>query len=360
MRLLDAYILRYFLLAYGVCFASLLSLYIVIDLFAKMDEFAVNADSWGALLSNISTYYLFRLPWFFHRLSGIFCLLSAIFALAWMEHQNELVPCLAAGIPGRRLIYPVLAATLIVTGLGVINREWLIPMCSTHLQRSADDPHGAKQVMVQGGYDSNLVHFEGLAADIEQQVIRGGRLTFPSHLAGRLIHLYCAEMRYCPEANGWRLHGTVPEIIDCPQAALRSLTPGVYFLQSSMTFDRLTRSGGWFQYESTPELLRMLHQDGTHQRRIEVIALLHRRLTGPLLDVLLVLLGLGIVQAGQAGRNIFIKFGLCFITYGVFMGLQFLCSGMAGSGFLDPLLAAWVPVFIFGSAVFATLDHLRG
>jgi lipopolysaccharide export system permease protein len=359
MRLLDSYVLRYFLLAYVVCFVSLLALYIIIDLFAKMDEFAVNADEYGSLLANISTYYAFRLPWYFERLSGIFCLLSAIFALAWLEHQNEIVPWQAAGVPARRLLYPVLLATLAVTGLSIANREWLVPLCSSFLQRGADDPHGLKQVLVQGGYDSNMIHFEGTAAEPVHGLIRGGRLTFPSSLTGGLLCLQCSEMQFCPEAGGWRLQRTSPNNLECPHPALRRIQSGVYFLESDMSFDRLTRSGGWFQYEPTTELLRMLEDHGTRQRRIEVIALLHRRLTTPALDIILVLLGIGLVQNGQAGRNLFVKLGLCLVMYGAFQGTQFLCSGLAGSGFLDPILAAWTPVFLFGPTAVALLDCLR-
>jgi hypothetical protein len=233
-------------------------------------------------------------------------------------------------------------------------------LCSIQLQRSADDPHGAKLVMVQGGYDANLIHFEGLAAEPELLIIREGRITLPTKVSGGLVHVHCAEMRYFPEHGGWRLNGVVPEKLECSHPALHCYQPGSYFLTSTMTFERLTRNGAWFQYEATTDLLQMLQEDGTRQRRGELIALLHRRLTAPVLDLLLVLLGLGVIQIGQAGRNIFIKFGLCFVMYGLFMGVQFLCAGMAGSGFLDPLLAAWVPVFIFGSGTVAMLDYLRG
>src|SRR5262245_36127442 len=134
MRILDRYVLRFFLLAYCVCFVSLLSLYIVVDLFSRVDEFVEHSRGAQDLFANIGAYYLFRIPWFFQRLSGVIGLMAAMFSLAWLERNNEVMAWLAAGIPGRRLIYPLLAATVGIVGLTVVNRELVIPRCSKYLQ----------------------------------------------------------------------------------------------------------------------------------------------------------------------------------------------------------------------------------
>ena len=56
MMLLDRWLLRSFLKAWLVCFCSLLSLYVVIDLFSKLDEFLEIAQGqWDRLFLTAGT-----------------------------------------------------------------------------------------------------------------------------------------------------------------------------------------------------------------------------------------------------------------------------------------------------------------
>lgn len=370
MRILDRYVLRHFLLAYVVCFTSLLSLYMVIDLFSRIDEFAEHSHGARQLFYNFGTYYLFRVPWFFQRLSGVICLMAAMFAVAWLERQNEVTPWLAAGIPGRRLVYPILAATVGIIGLSIANRELLIPRCSAHLQKSAGDDDDSptredrvpKTILVQPTYDSNGILLAGRGADPKRKTVTLAELTIPAELAGQLVHLESQEMFYRParglETSGWALNGVKPERVECAHPALNWLEPGRYFLHTDASFQRLTRKPDWFYYESTRELLHLAKEESYCQRRGEVVAMLHRRLTTPLLDLILVLLGLP-VMFGRFERNVYLKIGACMIVYAVFQSSQFVCSNLAQHEWMDPILAAWLPVFVFGPLALLLGDAMK-
>src|SRR5262249_26495897 len=157
--LLDRYILRQFLRAYVGCFLSFLALYVVMDVFTKLEEFTEpdaarrqasrdvdeirsastqtltysNASTMRKMQSffrNMGVYYGYRLPVFFDRMNGMIALMAAVFTLGWLERQNELLGFLASGVSMRRLIVPVAAAVLVLLGLGVANREELIPRCA--------------------------------------------------------------------------------------------------------------------------------------------------------------------------------------------------------------------------------------
>jgi lipopolysaccharide export system permease protein len=363
LGLLDRYVLHCFFMGYVACFASFLALYIVIDLFTKLDEFAADAAGFSSFFANVISYYAFRLPWFFQRLSGIITMMAGIFTLAWMEHQNELLPWLSAGVPSRRLLYPILIAAACLILVGVLNREFVVPRCSTYLVLPADDPQGKKPVMVRGGYDSRLIHFEGGIADRQRQVVQDARITLPSDLVGGLMHLRCTEMHYRParqgDDNGWYLLGVTAVRYDPRQPVLDYLGSGTYFLHTDMTFDRLTRSSTWFQYEPTAELIGCLNGSESVPRRSEVMATLHHRCTGPLLDLLLVLLGIGAILSGHMGRSIFLKIGTCLLLYGTFQGAQFACATLAHQAWLDPSLAAWLPILLFGPIMVVLWDGLK-
>jgi lipopolysaccharide export system permease protein len=362
MRLLDRYLLRHFLLAYAICLVSMVALYVVIDAFSKLDEFSERGHDARAILQHMGRFYGYRLPWLFQRLSPIVCLLATLFTLAWLERQNELLPLLAAGIPTRRLLYPILLGTLGIMGLALSNREFLIPQYRQYLQRSADDPQGRREQRIDGCYDALLIHYEARAAFPERRMVQHAKVTLPATVMGRLVHLNCQEMFFRPanqrDSGGWYLNATTPPRLECASPILDWRGPGRYFLHTDMSFERLTRSSNWYQYESTLDLIRLVEEDPQLTHRGEIIALLHRRLTAPLLDFILVLLGIPFIL-GRRQWNLYVKLGLALIVYAVFQVVQHLCEQLVLSNHLEPTLGAWLPVFLFGPAALVLLDTIR-
>ena len=179
MHLIHRYVLRQLLSAYLGCFLSLFVIYLVLDVFTKMDEFAVDPHRRhsqaaqttapnGAPLAvetkseraavradlptffrNMLNYYAYRAPVFFDRMNAFIVLLAATFSLGWLERQNEITPLLAAGVPLRRLLLPIWVMVGAILGIGALNREWLIPRCAPFLLREAEDPLGRRPLLVQ-------------------------------------------------------------------------------------------------------------------------------------------------------------------------------------------------------------------
>ena len=262
----------------------------------------------------------------------------------------------------RRLLLPVWCGILALIGLGIAKREWLVPQCAPQIMRSAEDTSGKRPVLVQGRYDSRNVLFEGRVGYPDRQMVQLANITLPSRLTGGMIHLNCLEMFYRPakgqDVSGWYLMGCTPSNLDpCPWP-LQQLAPGQYFLFTDMTYDRLTRRTNWFTYQSTRQLLDLLGSDDQFPRRMEVIALVHQRFTEPVLEFLLLVVGVTLV-IGRPDQNLFIKIGLALGLFGLYYGLQLLFAASARTQFLDPVLAAWLPVFAFGPLSFALLDGMR-
>jgi lipopolysaccharide export LptBFGC system permease protein LptF len=125
-----------------------------------------------------------------------------------------------------------------------------------------------------------------------------------------------------------------------------------------MTYERLTRRTNWFMFQSTGQLLDLLGSDDQFPRRMEVIALVHQRFTEPLLEFLLLVLGVALV-VGRPDQNLVIKIGGALALFGLYYGLQLLFAAGARTQFLDPVLAAWLPVFVFGPLAVVLLDGMR-
>src|SRR5437016_4872372 len=71
--------------SYFICLISLLSLYVVVDLFMNLEDFAHHGDTLPEVLTHIAIYYGYRITNIYDRLSEAIVLLAAMFTVAWMQ-----------------------------------------------------------------------------------------------------------------------------------------------------------------------------------------------------------------------------------------------------------------------------------
>jgi lipopolysaccharide export system permease protein len=372
MNLFDRLLARSYLKAYTVCLVSMLSLYIVVDLFTNLDDFAEHHSSLLPILRHIATYYGFKVIQYFDQLCEVIALMAGGFTLAWLQRNNELLPLLAAGMPTQRVARPVLLAGIAMLALGVANKELVIPRIGSFLLNDRDDPHGMKDIVARGAFEPNGIHIEGLIASRKGMVVRGdtpknpGFFVFiPESVAGTTIKLEAREARYIPPdsgplSGGWLMTGTTPAELENwtqPQI-LQLIDEGKYFLHTQeVDFEAVTRSPNWFQFASTLRLHRELRK--TETTRLAAMAVLfHMRLTRPLLGAILVLMGLSVILRDQ-NRNVFISAAMCLGLCALFYVAQFTCKNLGESEYVSPALAAWLPVLFFGPFSCAMFDAIH-
>lgn len=364
MKLLDRMLIHGYFKSYFICFVSLVSLYVVIDLFSNLDEFSEGGQGLPGLLERMGTYYGYRVVLIFDRLSGVIVLMSALFTITWMQRNNELLPLLAAGIPMRRVLCPLFFGTVVTLGLGVANRELLIPRVADQLHHTADDPHGLKAKVVNGAYEPNGVLITGYWAFPGEQRVSQFSCTIPEKMAGQLHHLTANHAQYVPRSDkphsgGWLLNGVEPpELPGWTHPVLDPIDKGVFFLYTErVDFELVTRPRTWYQFASTVALLADL-QRGELARQAAMAVQLHLRLTLPLLTLLMILMGLSLVLRDQS-RNVFLNAGLCLVLSAVFYAACYLCRHLGENEYLSPALAAWLPVLSFGPMAFSLFDAIQ-
>src|SRR4051812_17159533 len=121
---IDWMLLGAYIKAYCIFLVSLLTLYVIIDLFTHLDDFVTqNSRGLADVVKRVTLYYGYRLPQLFDRLCEAIALLAAMFTVVMMQAHNEHLPLLSAGVPTRRIIAPVLAAACAMLLLAVANQE---------------------------------------------------------------------------------------------------------------------------------------------------------------------------------------------------------------------------------------------
>jgi len=365
MGIIDRYLLRQFVQTFVICFLSLWGLYVIFDLFTNLEEFLQAAEKTGNLWRLIGEFYGYQAIAFFDRTSGLLALISAMATLAWLERHNELTALMAAGISKLRIAAPVVAASVVVTLLAVVNRETLIPRHRQQLARKTTDLLGDRPQVMAPSYDTRTkILFRGAATYSNQQRIEKPDLLLPPGLDEYGPTLTAENAFYQPanagQPAGYLLQGVrqpagldhraslwqegLPVVIT-PRDAPAWLRPGECFVVSDLTFEQLAGGVAWRQYASTAELIQGLRSKGL-EFGADVRVAIHSRLVQPLLDLTLLFLGLPLVLRREM-RNVFWALGTCLVLVAVFMVVVFACQYLGSIYLVSPSLAAWMPLMVF-------------
>jgi lipopolysaccharide export system permease protein len=156
---------------------------------------------------------------------------------------------------------------------------------------------------------------------------------------------------------GWRLLDPSPIQLLKNNDKIKRLENGDLFLFTHISFQDMIRNKNWKNFASTSELVQLLQGEETNNPN-SVRILIHNRVMQPILNILLVFLGIPFVlqwERKNVFRGIAIAMGLCmgFFVVDVTSGY------FADHGYLDPLMASWVPVILFGPLAFS-LSHRIG
>ena len=176
MRLIDRYVFMVFARVFTLCFLCLTGIYVVGDFVGNLNEFIDASDQRGGILMTLGSYYAMRVPWFFDLIGRIVALISAVFAVTWLQRNNEMTALMAAGISRWRILRPVVTGVVIVTVLGAVNREMVIPRLREELSQNVRDLTADTATPLTAHFD----HMTNILIDGEEGLEKGKRIVKPT------------------------------------------------------------------------------------------------------------------------------------------------------------------------------------
>ena len=375
MKILDRYVLRQFFQVFLICFFSLMGLYVVIDAFGHLDSFSKHAEAGGNLAGVILEYYAYQSLGFFDRTSGILAMIAAMFTVTWLQRHQEMTALLAAGVSKGRIVKPLLVAAVVVSLLGVANRELLIPRLRNELNRDTQDLAGTKPRDLEARFDNNDILIGGEAIVLPKQQIINPMFVLPNSLS-RYGKQLAAKNAYYLEPSSVRPGGylldqvTAPTKIDQRSSLGLNEKPilltsrdttwlkaGQAFVVSPLPLQRLANGSSWHSLASMRELVTELN-DPSSDVDSNVRVAVHSRLMRPVSDATLLMLGLPLMFSRRQ-RNVFLSIGICLLVAVAFSLVTLACQSLGGLNLLRPTLAAWLPILVFLPVAVAISHTLR-
>ncbi len=374
--ILDRYVLRQFLWLFVICFVSLVGLYVVIDVFTNLDVFLLYADKKGAVVPEMARFYGYRVLFLYDRLQAVVVLIAAMFTVAALQRHNEMVALVAAGIPHRRVVLPMIVAGVFFSGAAVLNRELLLPQFKTELVKTPNDLVQDTPWQIKPRYDHRTgILLRGSGISLEGRVLEKPDFLLPPGLDRHGRQLQGQKARWLAanhqHPSGYLIQGVSqpPDLVRQPsllgpEGEVLIYTPrdaswlkeDEVFVVSGVEPEQLL-GGSILQFESTARLLRTL-KNPSLDFGADLRVTIHARVVQPLVDLTLLFLGLPLVL-GRYQRNLFLAGGLALAVVAGFsltiLGAQYLGRAL----YLDPTTAAWLPLLIFVPVAAAMGDVWR-
>ncbi len=355
---LDRYVARSVI---GSVLASLLFfllLTILLDLLHGLGGYLNAADRQGVgtlgLFWFLFQFYLRQSPGLFIVIAPFATVIGCMFAVARLMSLNELQPMLFVGRSMMRLMRPALLSGAVVGLAMVACYQWVVPSIATEV--------GSMQTFLSGGERAlkNLVleqrgtGFAGLNIrdyDPAEQRMRDVRLLRQGVLDGDAVLFVATEARWDQRIGDWRLDGGLRRTRDgeqpCAILGAPEWTPEIVLQRGQDSVSCEVLSYG--------ELIETRTQ---RPNRRDVAMALHRHVTYPLANLILLLLALPFAihfERGSRIERVLGAIGVC----GAYLLVDLTFQNLGYGGYVHPVVAAWSPTILFGSLGIVLFSSMR-
>jgi lipopolysaccharide export system permease protein len=357
VRHLDRYVLREQLVALSAALLFFVSVFVVVDVFEKIDTFLDNRVP----VATVLLFYIVSIPGIVLQVLPMAMLLSCLLALGQIGRHNEITAMRAAGIGPGRIAAPLLAASLLVSLLVFVTNEVLLP----HLNARRNEIYRVqikKQSLEGPAVRTNLAY---LGANGRTFLIRTYNVPKKEmrEVVIQEIRNHMLTGRIDAETATWE-HGRWVFHEGYVRRFTREGEKAAHFNELRIPglaerpedFAETEEDPTGLSYWELSRYIARLHQSGGRVQKYLVD--LYLKISFPLTNLIVVVIGTALAFRARRG-GLAVWFGLSvFIS---FLYYAFIRTGQAlgHNGALPPFLAAWAGNLFFGALAFELFRRAR-
>lgn len=348
---LDRYIIKKFLGTFVFMILLIISIAVVFDINEKIDKFMTNS---APLNEIIFDYYLNFIPYYANLFSPLFVFLAVIFFTSKMANDSEIIAILSNGISFKRLMKPYMISALIIAVTAFIFGAYIIPPANKsriEFEQKYVNPNKRKI----GDHDIQFKVAPGTIAyfgNFDLQTNTGYNFSLDKFDSLNLVSRLTAQSIRYDSAYQWTISNYQIRHFDGLKESITrgnsidttlQIVPNDFIIASS---DQ--------QVMTSPQLRNYIQsQKERGLGNIQPFQIeYHSRIASALSAFILTIIGASLsARKVKGGMGLNIGIGLVLsMTYILFMTIS---SSFAVSGVMSPMLAAWIPNFIFaGIAIY--------
>lgn len=303
-------------------------------------------------------YYTYLFPVIIFQFFPAVTLIAVGLVLVKLAKNREILAMQVAGISLYRILLPIFIITVFLSFASFGDQEWIIPRFAEKLetlQQTSFSDNTQRNLLLDDKENNTLLRI--WKYNNKTQTMRSVFVLGRYENRKKKFTISADEGRWL--GNGtWLLSRVTKHVYDeqgrwiAPIQQLESLE-----FQSVITpleLGKIKLDPSLLNFEQLKELCKSEPNNPRNS------VLFHSRITYTLTHFVLLLLGIPLVVGFERlSRNLFLRVGLCVLICGIFYALTFLCSNLGNTGMIHPILAAWLPIIIFGSVGLLFFDMLH-
>jgi lipopolysaccharide export system permease protein len=362
MPILFRYLLREYAKIFFMCFAGLMTIYLVIDFFEKVRRFL----SYDARGMDVLSYFALKVPAISFQIIPLAVLMATLLTLGLLSRNNEITALRSCGISLPWIASPFLTFAIMMTLVLMLFSSTVIPLATSKAEeiravyiekKSASSVVKLQQPWARVDTDT-LLHVTSIA--LGGDALAGVQL-FHFDQAFRLTEMIESQEAHYADRS-WTLHRgfqrrfnrdgsvTVNEFDRKPIALMlipSDFTGGLAGESELMTFHDIRESRS------------RLYQHGSQFARL--LTDYYGRIAFPLVTVIMVLVGiaLSLRRSGIRGGSMAIGIGQALLVGFLYWTAHSIAIAFGRGGALPPVIAGWLTNVLFTSYGLYLMLRLR-
>jgi lipopolysaccharide export system permease protein len=343
---LDSFILKKFLSTFFFAIMILAVIACVIDYSQKVDDLVKNHAPTGDILF----YFLNFIPHIVALLFPLFLFIATIFFTSKMAYKTEIIAMLAAGVSFRRFLRPYVVGSIILGIISLVANHWIVPMANKNINEFQTLYIWNKKIASASNLHLRLSPKLYVYLQSYNYSENSGRLFTSEKVDGTLLRekIMAERASYDSIKKEWLLKNvTIRENDGLKETLLikPSLIKKYPFTPKDLDDDEDIR-----ETMTTPQLIQYTKREKSRGRENVNFYQIERfkRTAQPFAGFVLTIIGVCIASRKiRGGSGFHLAIGIVISSlYMLF--LQFTQTFSTNAG-LSPLLAVWIPNFLFGA-----------
>jgi lipopolysaccharide export system permease protein len=355
MRILRRYYMKEFLKLFAVTGLGLSLTFSLMELINRINDFIPGKPA----VADLALYALLNLPQYLLYLMPMAALISGLFVFGQAGHRKETTAVKSSGGSIKALLLPFVFSGVILSLAGFLIGEFIVPDFSMRTRSLRDALSKRENVLV---FREGTVWLRAKDAIVkidlflpDRGVIRGvSIMKLEGHMLTERIEAESAEWKPAWEASGsrkggvWYLKGVTDyriktgtienhaelqsDLIDSPDLFREDMQkPEEMNVRELMAYTKRLRDAGF--------------------RNTKLIVDIHSRISYPLINAVMLVLGIALAIRGIMGS------GMITAAVGIFISLLYWVGYTASlslgyTGILPAFVAAWLMPVLFGGIAF--------
>jgi lipopolysaccharide export system permease protein len=354
IRILDRMIIRSFLRIFAGFIIGSPILFLVGDLVDRVDNYFDN----GLTVTEVATAYIYKVPQFIFWSFPTAALIAAVFTIHTMTVNREVLAAKAGGISFRRLMVPILAVGVVLSGAGL----WLSEVLPVAEHR-AGQILGRVNVDQQWRTDFVFRTDDGGALSVRRLTLsdrrlQGVMLSIPTGRDGVTRYIQAEEAVYS-DSVGWTFRkGYVREVYldQADRTMVYDSLRMTAFNEAPESLIDIIHDEEQMTRSQLNQMARNIERSGGDASRLHLER--EQRVALAIASFVIILFGGPLATSSRRGGSAF-GIGLALGTTILYMLLVRLSGAFGATGALNPLLSAWLPNIFFTVAGLVLLKRVR-